>query len=144
MRVCVTPISPQISKLDLNVKSNLQVHFGSKAMASLYHLLCYNSLTSTDPLLEELLYLPVRFHSHIFNYIAYDHSSDEESVHSIDSSVSAFYFDDSTYFSLIFYTLLVYFFYATPKFSYHEDGHSTYKRAAGRERPTTQKKARRP
>ena len=55
-----------------------------------------------------------------------------------------FTFDHSTYFSLIFYTLLVYFFYATPKIFYHEDGHSTYKRAAGRERPTTQKKARRP
>ena len=27
---------------------------------------------------------------------------------------------------------------------YHKDGHSTYKRAAGRERPTTQTKARRP
>ena len=100
VRVCVTPISPQTPKLDSTDKSNLQVHFGSKAMASCYDLLCYHSLTSTDPLLEELLsYFPTRFHSHIFDYIAYKHSSDDESVHSIDSSVSAFYSDDSTYFS---------------------------------------------
>ena len=69
-------------------------------MASLYDLRCYHSLTSTEPLLEELLaYLATRFHFHIFDYIAYEHSSDEASVHSIDSSVSAFYSDDSTYFS---------------------------------------------
>ena len=99
VRVCNTPILPQTSKLDLNDKSNLQGNFGSKAMASLYDLLCYHSLTSTDPLLEELItYLPTRFHSHIFNYIAYEHSSDEDSVHSIDSSISAIYSDDSTYF----------------------------------------------
>ena len=69
-------------------------------MASLYNLLCYHSLTSTDPLLKELLaYLPTRFHSHTFDYIAYEYSSDDESVHSIDSSISAIYSDDSTYFS---------------------------------------------
>ena len=56
------------TKLDITDKSNLQVHSGSKAMASLYDLLCYHSLTSTDPLLEELLsYLPTRSHSHIFD-----------------------------------------------------------------------------
>ena len=100
VRVCVTPISPKTSKLELTDKSNLQVHFGSKAMASLYDLLCYHSLTSMDPLLEELLaYLPTRFHSHVFDYIAYEHSSDDESVHSIDSSISALYSEDSTYFS---------------------------------------------
>ena len=100
VRVCVTPILPKTSKLDHTDKSNLQVHFGSKAMASLYDLLCYHALTSKDPLLEELLaYLPTRFHSHIFDYIAYQHSSDVESVHSVDSSSSAFYSDDSTYFS---------------------------------------------
>ena len=100
VRVCVTPISLKTYKLDFTDKSNLQVHFGSKAMASLYGLLCYHSLTSTDPLLEELLaYLPTRFHSHIFEYFAYEHSPDDESVHSIDSSVFAFYSDDSTYFS---------------------------------------------
>ena len=99
VRVGVTPISPKTSKLDLTDKSNNQVQFGSKAMASLYNLLCYHSLTSTDPLLEELLtYLPTRFHSHIFDYIAYEHSSDDESFHFVYSSVSAFYSDDSTYF----------------------------------------------
>ena len=99
VRVCVTPISPNTSKLDLTDKSNLHVHFGSKAMASLYDLLCYHSLTSTDLLLEVWLsYLPTRFHSHIFDYIAYEHCSDEESVHSINSSFSAFNSDDSTYF----------------------------------------------
>ena len=100
VRVCVTPISPKPpSKLDLTDKSNLQVHIGSKAMASLYGLLCYHSLTSTDPLFEELLsYLPTRFHSHFFD-IAYEHSSDGETLHPIDSSVSAFYSDNSTYFS---------------------------------------------
>ena len=100
VRACLTPISPKTSKLDLTDKSNLQVHFGSKAMASLYDLLCYHSLTPTDPLLEELLsYLPTLFHSHIFDYITYEHSSDDESVRSIESSFSAFYSDDSTYFS---------------------------------------------
>ena len=102
----ISSVSLLLIKLQLTLifpftnKSNLQVHFGSKAMASLYDLLCYYSLTCSDPLLEELLsYLPTRFHSHTFDYIAYEHSSDEESVHSIDSSVSAFCSDDSTYFS---------------------------------------------
>ena len=100
VRVCITPILPKTSKLDLTDKSNLQVHFGSKAMAGLYDLLCYHSFTSTDLLLEKLLfYLPTRFHSHIFDYIAYEHSSDEESVHSIALSISAFYTNDSTCFS---------------------------------------------
>ena len=135
VRVCVTPISPQTSKLDPNDKSNLQVHFGSKAMASLYDLLCYHSLTCTDPLLEELLaYLPTRFHSLIFDYIVYEHSSDEESVHSIDSSVSAFYSDDSTYFSQIF-------FLCNSKSLLQGRWHRTYKRVAGRERPTTRRRA---
>ena len=115
--LCVTPISPKTSKLDLTDKSNLQVHFGSKAMASLYDLLCYHSLTSTDPLLEELLAcLPTRFHSHIFDYIAYEHSSDDESVHSIDSSVSAFYSDDSTYLNTFIYFL---FFLQLQDFYHH-------------------------
>ena len=66
-------------KLDLNDKCNLQVHFGSKAMASLYDLLCYHSLISTDRLLEKILsYFPTRFPSHIFDYIACEHSSDDE------------------------------------------------------------------
>ena len=100
VRVCVSYKSPINPNLPFTKKSNLQVKFGSKAMASWYDLLCYHSLTSTDPFLEELLScLPTRFHSHIFDYIAYEHSSDDESAHSIDSSVSAFYSDDSTYFS---------------------------------------------
>ena len=117
VRVCVTPISPKASKLDRTDKSNLQIQLGSKAMASLYDLLCHHSLTSTDPLLEELLaYLPTRFHSHIFDYIFYEHSSDDESVHSIDSLISAFYSDDSNLlflktfiFSLLFMQLQNFF-----------------------------------
>ena len=100
VRVCLTSKSRINPKFPFTKKSKLQVLFGSKTMASLYDLLCYHSLTSTDPLLEEsLAYLPTRFHSHIFDYIAYEHPSDDEPVHSIDSSVSAFYSDDSTYFS---------------------------------------------
>ena len=100
VRVCVSSKSPINPNLPFTPESNLQVQFGSKVMASLYDLLCHQSLTCTDPLLEEILaYLPTRFHSHIFDYIAYEHSSDEESVLSVDSSVSAFYSDDSTYFS---------------------------------------------
>ena len=100
VRVCVSSKSPINPSLPFTKKSNLQVKFGSKAMASLYDLLWYHSLISTNPLLEELLsYLRTRFHSLIFDYIAYEHSSDDESVHSIDSSVSAFYSDDLTYFS---------------------------------------------
>ena len=60
-------------------------------MASLYDLLCYHSLTYTDPLLEEILaYLHTRFHSHIFDYIANELCLDDESVQTIESSVSAF------------------------------------------------------
>ena len=100
VRVCLSHKSPNNPNLPSTKKSNLQVHFGSKAMASLYDFLCHTSLTSRDPLLEELIaYLPTRFHSHNFHYIVYEHSSDEESVHSIDSSVFEFYSEDSTYFS---------------------------------------------
>ena len=120
IRVCVSPLGPinpqlHVSKMLVPKKCNLQVKFGSKAMANLYDLLCYLSLTSTDPLLEELLsYLPTPFHSHIFDYSAYEHSSDDESVHSIDSSVSAFYSDDSTYLDISYVTLLI--LSATPRF----------------------------
>ena len=85
--------------LELTDKCNLQVHFGSEAMVSSNEHLCHQSLTTDDPLLEELLpYLPTRFPSHIFEYIAFE-SSDAESVGSKDSSISAFHSDDSTYFS---------------------------------------------
>ena len=99
VRVCVTPISPKTPNLDLNDKCNIQVHFGSKAMASLFELLCNHSLTTDVLLLEEMRsYLPTRFPSHIFDYIAYESSADE-SVRLINSSISAFYSDDSTNFS---------------------------------------------
>ena len=68
-------------------------------MGSLYELLlCHNSLSSHDPLLDELLsYLPTRFSSHIFDYIVYEESDDDP--YYSDSNISAFYSDDSTYFS---------------------------------------------
>ena len=100
VRVCVSSRTPNNLNLPFTKKNNLQNKFGAKAVTSLYDLFCYHSVTFTDPLLEELLsYLPKRFHSDIFDYIAYEHSSDDESVHSIDSSISAFYSDDSTFFS---------------------------------------------
>ena len=100
VRVCLSHKFPINPALPFTKKSNLQVHLGSKATTSLYDLLCHHSLTSKDPLLEELVaYLPTGLHSHIFDYVVYEHSSDEESVHSIDYSNSAFYSDDSIYFS---------------------------------------------
>ena len=121
IRVCISSKSPINPDLPFTKKSNLQIHFGSKAMASLYDLLCYLSFTSTDPLLEELLaYLSTRFHSHIFDYIVYEYSSNEESVRSNDSCVSAFYPDDSSYFSLIPSSLL--FFLCNSKFFTKETG----------------------
>ena len=84
-------------------------------MTSLYELLCHLSLTNTDPLLEELLsYLATRLPLYIFDYIAYE-TSDNESIHSIDSSVSVYCSDDSTYFSWTFQKLL-YLLYATTNF----------------------------
>ena len=68
VRVCLTSKSPNNHNLPFTKKSNLQVHFGSKTMASLYDFLCYHSLTCTDLLLEKLpAYRPTRFHSHIFD-----------------------------------------------------------------------------
>ena len=97
VRVCVSSKSPNNHTLPFTKKSNLQVKFGSRGRASLYELLCHHFLTRNDPLLDELhSYLPTRFLSHIFDCIAYD-SSDNESVRSIDSSVSVFYSDESTY-----------------------------------------------
>ena len=99
VRVCVSSKYPINPKLHVNKKSSLQVHFGSKAMASVYELLCHHCLRNNDPELEELLsYLPARFPLHISDYIAYE-SFDNESVRSIDSSISSFCSDDSTYFS---------------------------------------------
>ena len=61
VRVCVNSISRQTSKLDFNDRSNLQVHFDSEALASLYDLLRYHSLKSTDPFLKNysLIFLHV-------------------------------------------------------------------------------------
>ena len=96
VRVCVTAISPTTFKPDANRKSNIQIRFGSKAMGSLYELLCHPSLSSPSPLLDELLsYLPTRFPSHIFDYIVYEDSDDDP--YCSDSKISAFYSDDSTY-----------------------------------------------
>ena len=95
VRVCVAtpyPINPQLHCS----KCNLQVRFGSRAMSSLYELLCHHSLTNNDPLLEKLVsYVRARFPSHFFEFIAYEISYNESS-RSIDSSVSAFYSNDST------------------------------------------------
>ena len=44
----------------------------------------------------------------------------------------------------MFYVLLLYFFYAIPKFLPQGRQDATYKRAAGREQPTTRKKGPRP
>ena len=97
VRVCVSSKSPNNPQFPFTKKSNLQINFGSRATASLYELVCRHSLTNNDHLFEELLsYLPTRFPSRIFDYIAYE-NSDKESVHSIDSLVSAFCSDDSTY-----------------------------------------------
>ena len=98
VRVCFSPLYPINPQLHCS-KTNLRAKFGSRAMASLYEPLCHLSLTNKNPLLEELLsYLPTRFPSHIFDYIAYE-CSDNESVTSTDSSVPAFFSDNSTYFS---------------------------------------------
>ena len=145
VRVCLSHKYPINPALPITKKSNLQVHFGSKVMASLYDLLCYHSLTCTDPLLEELLaYLPTRFHSHIFDYIAYEHSSDEESVHSIDSSVSEFYSDDSTSFLRYFIPYFVFLFMQLQNSLPQGRWHTKYKRAAGRQQLTTRKKGPKP
>ena len=78
VRVCVSSKSPINPNLHINKKSNNQVHFGSRAMASLYELQCHQFLTSSDPLLDELLcYLPTRFLSHVFDHIAYESSDNE-------------------------------------------------------------------
>ena len=68
-------------------------------MASLYELLCHYSRTCSDPLLEEVLsHLPTRFPSRIFDCIVYE-ISDSGSGNSIDSTISVFHSDDSTFFS---------------------------------------------
>ena len=77
-RVCISSISPINPNLYVIKKSNIRVHLSSKAMASLYELLCHQSLTCSDPLLEELFsYMPTRFTSHIVDNIAFEDSVNE-------------------------------------------------------------------
>ena len=143
VRVCLTSKSSVNRNLSFTKKSNLQVLFGSKTMASLYDLLCYHSLTSTDPVLEELLaYLPTLFHSHIFDYIAYEHFSDDESVHSIDSSISTFYSVDLTHFS--YQLLYLSYFLCNSKIFTTTTGYKIYKRATGRKHPRPRRRAQKP
>ena len=96
--VCVTAPSPTTFKPDVNRKSNFQNRFGSKAMGSLYELLCQRSLSSPHPLLNEFLsYLPTHFSSHLFDHIVYE-ISDDDPYYS-DSNTSPFNSNDSTNFS---------------------------------------------
>ena len=98
VRVCAS-FKSMNPELPFTMKSYLKDKYGSKAMASLYVLLCYHSFTCSGPLLDKLFsYLPTRFQSHISDYFVYEHSSDDESVHSTNSSVSGFSSDDATYF----------------------------------------------
>ena len=98
IRVCITAISPTTLKPNVKHKSNIQIRPSSKAMGSLYELLCDHSLHSPDPMLDELLsYLPTLFLSHIFDYIVYESSDDD--ILSSDSNIFAVYSDDTTYFS---------------------------------------------
>ena len=98
VRACVTAISTSTLKPDVNRKSKSQIRFGSKGKDSLYELLCHHPLGSPDPLPDELLsYLPTCFSSHIFDYIVFE-KADADPYYS-DSKLSAFYSDDSTYFS---------------------------------------------
>ena len=104
-------------------------------MASLYEYLCHLYLTCSDPLLEEMLaYLPTRIPPHIFDYIAYE-NSDHESIFSIDSSVSAFYCDDSTYFLKYFYIFLL--FVCNSKFLPQRRGQDSRKKPPRTKRSST-------
>ena len=47
VRVCVSPLGPINPQLHVS-KSSLPVKLGSRAMASLYEILCHHSLTNTD------------------------------------------------------------------------------------------------
>ena len=52
VRVCVSSKTPNDPNLPFTNKSNLQVMFGSRAMASVYELLCHHPLTNNDPCLR--------------------------------------------------------------------------------------------
>ena len=114
LRVCVTPISPKTSKLDLTDKSNLQVHFGSKAMASLYDLLCYNLLTSTDPLLA---YSLISLHVFTLLYSIISSTNTLQMMNQfIQSTLQFLHFIPMIQLTFLenFYILLI--VYATPRF----------------------------
>ena len=98
VRVCVTAVSSRTLKRDVNRKYYIQNRFGSKAMDSLYELLCHYSLSSPDPLLvEHLSYLLTSFSPHNFDNFVHEHSDDDP--YYSDYNISAFYSDDSTNFS---------------------------------------------
>ena len=143
VRVCVTHKTPINPDLPFTNKSNLQVHFGSKAMASLYDLLCYHSLTSTDPLLEELIAYLLHAFILTFSIILLTNTPRMRSQ-SIQSTLRYPHFILTTQltFLKLFYIVLI--FYATPKSLPQGRWHRTYKRVAGRERPTTRRRARGP
>ena len=142
VRVCVSFKTPINLNIPVTKKSNLQVKFGPRAMASLYDLLCCHSFTSTDLFLEKLRsYLPTRFHSHIFNYIAYEHSSDDESAQSNDPPFLHFILTIQRTF---FKHLYVFLFFMQLQNFHHNWRVQTYKRATSREQRTTRERVRRP
>ena len=63
---------------------------------------------------------------------------------SIRSTLRLLHFILTTQLTFLKYFYIVLIFYATPRFLPQERRHATYKRAAGRERPTTRKKGPRP
>ena len=138
--VCVTPFHPMTSKLNIQRKANKRVHFGFRAMASLYELSCHHSRTCSKPLNEESLsYLATRFSSHVLDYI-FCESSGNELVNSIDYSISAFPSDDSNYFSQNLSFFNSNFLLQEHKNTYHKRWTPDSKKlAAGHERPTTKK-----
>ena len=120
VRVCVTPISPKNSKLDITDKSYLQVHFGSKAVASLYDLLCYHSLTSTDPLLEEVL---AYLHVLILKFSTISLTKSPRMMNQSTLSTLRFLLSNLTIQPTFLKSFYIFFlFYATPKFFFRETG----------------------
>ena len=86
------------STLDRDASRNphIQIRFSSKAMGSLYKLLCHHSSSSPGLLFDEIrTYLPTRFSSHNFDYIVYKNSDDNP--YYSHSTTSALYSDHSTY-----------------------------------------------
>ena len=133
VRVCVSSKSATNPDLPFTKKVIFKFTKGSKAMASLYDLLCYHSLTSTDPFLEELLaYLPTCFHSHIS--IIFPMNTPRMTNQSTPLTLQFLHFIPMN--QLIFLNVFLFLFDATPNFT-RKTGTGRYKKAAGRERPTT-------